>query len=496
MAALLPIRYFAARSRLRRLLLAGSALGLIAGATAASGSDGAVSTLYGGYTLPLGTQPVELTVVETGGHAVVSLGPGHAAAVKVPIGRAGDVVRFSVPGRPTALSFAGRIRAGVVTGTVRQGAALGKFTLVQRTVRPVNTVLGAYRLDNGGVLVLADYRRLGLPVWSIDYTSGAFHALRALGAAFDAGPAVLSTAPSVGRISVTGQRLTWAPRSAAPVSGTRLAVTQYEVRFPSGKAVLAGTLSIPAGPGRHAAVALVHGSGPALRDEGQFLTGLFLEHGIAVLAYDKRGNGESTGTYPGESATDSNIDVYARDADAALRFLSRQPDLDARHLGLFGGSQGGWIVPLAAARTKLVSFAIMQSGPTVTVGESDVFSGLTTQGAAPLSKPLAQIEAEVEQTGPSGFDPKPWIRRLQIPALWLYGGLDMNQPSHLDVAVLEKLETETGHDFTWKLYPDGNHGIFEIKSGLNSELKKSRGMPPAFFTDVAGWLRSHGLGSG
>jgi pimeloyl-ACP methyl ester carboxylesterase len=132
----------------------------------------------------------------------------------------------------------------------------------------------------------------------------------------------------------------------------------------------------------------------------------------------------------------------------------------------------------------------------VTVGESDFFSSLTTQGAAPLSKPLAQIEAEVERNGPEGFDPKPWIRRLQIPALWLYGGLDMNQPSHLDVAVLEKLEAGTGHDFTWKLYPDGNHGIFEVETGLNSELTKSRGMPPAFFTDVAAWLRSHGLGSG
>jgi pimeloyl-ACP methyl ester carboxylesterase len=258
--------------------------------------------------------------------------------------------------------------------------------------------------------------------------------------------------------------------------------------------VLAGTLSIPGGPGRHPAVALVHGSGPALRDEGQFLTGLFLEHGIAVLAYDKRGNGESGGIYPGEFPSDSAIDTYARDAEAAVRFLSTQPELDPKRLGLFGGSQGGWIVPLAASRSTLVSFGIIQSGPTVTVGETDNFATQTAEGAAPLSKPLDQIEADVERAGPSGFDPKPWIRRLTIPVLWLYGGLDMNQPSHLDVRILQQLQSEGGHDFSWRLYPNGNHGIFEVKTGFNGELAASRGMPPAFFADVSDWLRSHALG--
>src|SRR5205085_1816655 len=114
---------------------------------------------------------------------------------------------------------------------------------------------------------------------------------------------------------------------------------------------------------------------------------------------------------------------YAQDADAAIRFLSRQPDLDPHRLGLFGGSQGGWIVPLAAARSKLVSFAVLESGPTVSVGESDAFATYTSQGTSPLTQPLSQIEAQVEKDGPSGFDPRPWIRKLTIPMLWLYGGL-------------------------------------------------------------------------
>jgi len=236
----------------------------------------------------------------------------------------------------------------------------------------------------------------------------------------------------------------------------------------------------------------VHGSGPALRDEGQFYTGLMLEHGIAVLSYDKRGIGESGGTYPGEQATSFAIGTYAQDAQAAVRFLSHQPEVDKARLGLLGGSQAGWIIPFAAARSPLVRFAIIQSGPTVTVGQSDEFEALTGEGASPLQQPLRKIEDQVEQDGPSGFDPKPWIAKLRIPVLWLYGGLDMNQPTALDVKSLEELDA-TGHDFSWHVYPNGNHGIFEVKTGLSSELATSPGMPARFFRDLAAWLESHEL---
>src|SRR5262249_22102948 len=174
-------------------------------------------------------------------------------------------------------------------------------------------------------------------------------------------------------------------------SATRLPVEQYEVRFPSGPAVLAGTLTIPATPGRHPAVALVHGSGPSQRDEGQFSTGWMLAPGIAVLSYDKRGIGESGGRYPGERATGESVDAYARDAVAAAAFLGHQPEVDPARLGLFGGSQAGWIIPLAAARSPLVRFAIVESGPVVTTGEEAEFSDFTSDGDAPLSQPLSEI---------------------------------------------------------------------------------------------------------
>ena len=198
-------------------------------------------------------------------------------------------------------------------------------------------------------------------------------------------------------------------------------------------------------------------------------------------------------TPDGELATDQAISTYADDAAAAARFLAGQPDLDPKRIGLVGGSQGGWVISLAATREPAVTFAIVESGPTVSVGETANFSALTSQGGQPLTEPLAQIDAEVRRDGPSGFDPRPLLRKLHIPILWLFGGLDMNQPTDLDVESLQQIQKETGADFSWRVFLDGNHGIFEVKTGLNAELEQSRGMPPEFFATVHDWIHAHGL---
>src|SRR5262249_61485710 len=80
--------------------------------------------------------------------------------------------------------------------------------------------------------------------------------------------------------------------------GARLDVRQLDVRSPSAKATLAGTLTIPPGASPHPGVVYVSGSGDTLREEAQWLEGVFVSHGIAVLAYDKRGVGQSGGVYP------------------------------------------------------------------------------------------------------------------------------------------------------------------------------------------------------
>ena len=107
---------------------------------------------------------------------------------------------------------------------------------------------------------------------------------------------------------------------------------------------------------------------------------ILLHHGVAVLAYDKRGVGQSGGSYPGESPYPSTIDVLARDAEAAVRFLPTRPEIDRDRIGLAGHSQAGWIIPLAASREPAVRFAVIFSGPAVTADENDNYQNLTGEG--------------------------------------------------------------------------------------------------------------------
>src|SRR5262249_15763445 len=123
--------------------------------------------------------------------------------------------------------------------------------------------------------------------------------------------------------------------------GRRLAYRQTDVTFAAEGARLAGTVTEALGAGPHPAIVVVHGSEPGQRYFYDFWVGLYASIGLTVLTYDKRGQGASTGVYPGESPTDQTLQVLADDASAALRFLAAWPGADAPRVGLPGVSQGG-----------------------------------------------------------------------------------------------------------------------------------------------------------
>jgi hypothetical protein len=116
---------------------------------------------------------------------------------------------------------------------------------------------------------------------------------------------------------------------------TRIALRQRELRV----GVDAATLTLPLGTGRFPAAAMVLGSGASTSDEFDVFTAYLALNGIAVLADDKRGVGESGGTYPGDQARSATINVLAHDAQTEVRFLAKLPQVDPARVGLFGDSQ-------------------------------------------------------------------------------------------------------------------------------------------------------------
>jgi pimeloyl-ACP methyl ester carboxylesterase len=223
----------------------------------------------------------------------------------------------------------------------------------------------------------------------------------------------------------------------------------------------------------------VHGSGEALRlTYDAPVARELVRAGVAVFAYDKRGVGESHGECcPGD---DGHFNLLAADVDGALAALHNRPDIDAARIGLFGASQAGWVVPLAVSRShNPVAFTALVDAPVVSHGEERLFSRLTgEEGGDSTTLTDDALIRRVEESGPSGFDPAPFLRSMTGRGLWLYGGHDRSQPTARDVSILTELRA-SGHDFTTIVFPDADHGLLDVPPS-----------DPRALPELVRWVRS------
>ena len=156
---------------------------------------------------------------------------------------------------------------------------------------------------------------------------------------------------------------------------------------------LAGTLTIPSNGKVSKIVILITGSGPQNRNEEVLNHRPFLvwsdwltRHGIAVLRYDDRGVGKSTG----EFSTATTFD-FADDVEAAISFIRSRRDLNKLSIGLMGHSEGGLIAPMIASRNKNVKFIVLLAGPCTSIYQ------LGLQQSADMSRVAGVSEAVITQ---------------------------------------------------------------------------------------------------
>ena len=239
-----------------------------------------------------------------------------------------------------------------------------------------------------------------------------------------------------------------------------LPIRSENVKFESNGIEIAGTLLLPEGAGPYPAIVMGHGSGMSTRSGGRFAADHFSKRGIAFLTYDKRGVGESGGVYVGrENGSEKNLKLLASDVAAGTTYLRTRNDIIDNEIGLWGVSQAGWILPVAANLVNDVAFTILISGPTVTVGEENYYSKLTGDNGSQLGdKSMEEISALLKKKGPYGFDPLPYLNKMNMPGLWLLGEEDMSIPIPETVAHLDRLIMQ-GHDFKYQVFPSANHGL-------------------------------------
>ncbi len=252
--------------------------------------------------------------------------------------------------------------------------------------------------------------------------------------------------------------------------------------FMNGDIRLRYDLKLPdANGGPFPAMVFVHGSGRLTRGNMAHAANPFVSRGIAMLTYDKRGVGESTGEYNsvGVANGGTTLGRLADDAIAAVRFLKKFPQIDPQRIGLIGNSQGGWISPLAATRSDEIAFMLLWSGPTVSVGLEIFYSNLADGTPTPLDSVYAQLPGF---TGPHGYEPFSTLVNIDIPSLWLYGGMDRSIPVRVDTLNMRRLQ-ELGKPYDYILYPYGRHDLRDVRNGQFVSL----------WDDYAAWLREKGF---
>jgi dienelactone hydrolase len=464
-------------------------------------------------------------------------GPADVALDKLRVGPA--AVQFELPGDGGARLFEGQFKDGAVSGEVRHGPNRGTFRLVHLAAidhRRLAACRGAYRVGTDRFIWVAPFGELGGGLFFLDSSSGRFGPLHAESdTTFFSGQAVVAPLfPPAVRIAfdrkadgaVSGLR--YSQGKSDEVVARKVPLRREEVRFHNGEVNLRGTLTSPQQGGPHPAVVLVHGSGPEDRDFLGPWVEFFASRGVAALAYDKRGVGESGGDW--KKATFADL---AGDAVAAVRLLRGRADIDARRIGFFGISQGGWVAPLAARRAGNIAFLILHAGAAVSVAEQglqsleqelrvygfpqaeideaiayqkrdDAFTR-TGQGWDQLQEAYRKAMAHKAEwvwpprpkddwfrpfyRGIMDHDPLPDLARLSCPVLAFFGEVDRTVPAGPNKTALQRaLAKASDRDHTVVVLPRANHMFLEAQTGVRTEYPRLKNFVPAYFEMMARWL--------
>ena len=318
----------------------------------------------------------------------------------------------------------------------------------------------------------------------------------------------------------------------------RRALDVTEATFESHGLKLSGRLVMPKSRGPVPVAVLVHGSESDSAVLFNRLQYIFPANGIGVFVYDKRGTGKSDGSYT------QDFDLLADDAAAALNKARAMLGNRPTEVGFQGGSQAGWIEPLAAMKTKadfvLVGFGLAETpmdedrdcvvvnlrdagyGDDVIAKAREITDATAVVISSHFSKGFEQIDAlkakygkepwykaiKGQYTGqilaypsfalrtiasffevgtPYAYDSLPPLRAYDGPHLWVLGGDDSVAPSAQTLEVLRKLQVDKPK-LSVVVFPKADHGIleYERKNGERVDTRFSAG----YFDLMVDWIKT------
>lgn len=317
---------------------------------------------------------------------------------------------------------------------------------------------------------------------------------------------------------------------------------------------LAGTLTMPKTGAPFPAVVLITGSGPQDRNESLLGHKPFLvladhltRNGIAVLRFDDRGVGQSTGDFATATSED-----FAGDVKAGIKYLLSRDEIDAKKIGLVGHSEGGLIAPMVATESPDVAFVVLMAGPGLSgekilllqsnliakangAPEILIEQGLIDAAAyykilkaepdnaaaekklrayrqAAWDKSSEEMKAEARKMGDPeklfeaglkqmltpwfryfiSYDPAPTLQKVKVPVLAINGEKDLQVPPKENLAAIAEALTDGGNaNFKTVEMPGLNHLLQKCETGAPGEYSQiEETISPTALQAISNWILS------
>jgi pimeloyl-ACP methyl ester carboxylesterase len=509
---------------------------LLSIASCRSASPGVTGDWVGDLSIGTATMPLRVTIDSTAKAATVTFRPWQLRDAPGAIEQSSGRLSVALD----SVRLEGSVREGAWSGSGARGSDSGRFEL-RRVMTMADAdwapIMGTYRTDDGKLLGVARFDEFGPRPLLVDYTTGRIGPLLPLDSSrFLLGHAITAPVFPADTVRLTRgaggsvERLTEQVGGQPAVTGARLPTRDEEFHFNNGDVELAGTLTLPPGPGPFPAIVLVHGSNALTRHFLGPWARYFPALGFAVLAYDKRGTGTSKGDW-----READFKVLADDVLAGVRALAARKDIEADRIGLWGISQAGWIMPLAVAnaKPKEIAFMIVHSGSGTTPREQGILNyeyNLRYEGVPdsliPIARQYQTLNDSVTKLGKDlelaqsfyqshrarapflyepqpldawfrgyyrmimDFDPVPFWQRVKIPVLLFFGGLDAIVPPVESWPPIERgLAAAHNGQVTHYVLPLGNHVLLEAKTGTGEEYASRTRFVAGYFDRMAEWLR-------
>lgn len=312
-----------------------------------------------------------------------------------------------------------------------------------------------------------------------------------------------------------------------------------EIQFTNGNAHLRGTVYLPKTGNRLPAVVVLHHAELPTRSANLYrhLYEGLPAMGIAVLVYDRRGSGQSSG-----DLDKADYESLADDAVAGQHALAKLSRIDPKKIGFWGLSQGGWLAVLSAGRSKDAAFAVSVSAPLVTADEQMRFATrnlLTVRGysQSDVQDMLAAREAWIGYLHRKNSrdealealrkaEAKPWfniaylprasqltndpehdrnrkrldddpiaaVRQAKVPLLFLYADSDPWVPVGESVNRLQSLATELPN-IQYAVVDNANHEMMfpgnETMQVDHEATREEEPQAPTYFMLLASWIARH-----